>query len=253
MSAIKLLTHFEQGSQEWFDIRVGKLTSSSIVHVVKTRQRKTRKEDSEDEPLKARVNLRRELAVERITKKPIDHFVSRWMQEGKEKEDLARAAYECRKDVQTRKIGFALRTDLEWVGASPDGLCGEDGLVEFKCPKPDTHFEYLLLECIPEAYIPQMMWQMACTGREWCDFVSYHEDFPEPIDLIIHRLHRDHNAIAVMEAQAAVFLKEVADEVLRGTHGLEGMLRESVAVTNPLVPRAVIPAWEESAGMGNHG
>lgn len=235
MIAPQLLTHFAQGTQEWFDIRVGRLTSSSIVDAITKRKRRSTKESSITEPLQAYLDLRMTLAVERVTKKPIDHFVSRWMQEGKDKEPLARAAYELREDIETEQIGFAVHPEMAWAGASPDGLVGDDGLVEFKCPKANTHAEYLLMECIPEQYIPQMTWQMASTGRKWVDFVSFHQDFPGPLNLIVHRLHRNNEAIAVMEAEATAFLKEVQDLTLRLRHGLEGMLRES------LIPRAVIP------------
>lgn len=236
---MSLLTHFAQGTQEWFDVRVGRLTSSCIVDAVTKRKRRSTKDSSPTEPLAAYLNLRMDLAVERVTKKPIDHFVSRWMQEGKDKEPLARVAYELSKDVETAEIGFATHPEIDWAGASPDGLVGDDGLVEFKCPKANTHGEYLVLECIPDQYIPQMVWQMACTGRQWCDFVSFHQDFPEPLNLIVHRLLRNEQQIAVMEAEAAVFLKETAELTMRLTHGLEGMLRESLA--NSVLPKARIP------------
>lgn len=230
----KLLTTFAQGTEEWFNVRLGKLTSSRIADAVTQRKRKP-KDGSAAEPLQKYLDLRMDLAVERVTRKPTENFVSWQMKEGKEKEPLARGKYELQRDAVTVEIGFALHPEMEWCGASPDGLVGDDGLVEFKCPMRNTHAEYLLSETVPEIYVPQMMWQMACTGRRWCDFVSFHPDFPDPLDLFIRRLNRDPQAIAVMEAQAAVFLKETADLTMRLTHGLEGMLRES------LVPRAVIP------------
>ena len=239
MSAPQLLTHFAQGTQEWFDIRVGRLTSSSIVDAVTKRKRKP-KDGSVAEPLQAYLDLRLDLAVERVTKQPVDHFVSRWMQEGKDKEPLARVAYELHKDVEVQQVGFALHPEIEWAGASPDGLVGDDGLVEFKCPKMNTHGEYILLECIPEQYIPQLIWQLACTGRKWVDFVSFHQSFPGPLGLVIHRLHRNEETIAVMEAEATVFLKETADLTMRLTHGLEGLLRQSL-ITRAVIPNDPIP------------
>lgn len=235
-----------QGTELWFQEHLGKLTSSRIADAVRKRKRST-------EPLQAYLDLKLELAVERVTQKPAEHFVSQWMERGTELEPLARAAYELRKDAAVTTIDFVLHPTMEWCGCSPDGLCGEDGLVELKCPKANTHAEYLLGEVVPELYIPQMMWQMACTGRQWCDFASYHPDFPDPLDLFICRLNRDGQRIAVMEAEATVFLKEVADLALRLSHGLEGLLRES------LVPRAVIPKADfqvplpEEASLGNHG
>lgn len=218
-----------QGTELWFQEHLGKLTASRVADAVNKRKRNPK------EPLQAYVDLRLELAVERVTQKPAEHFVSVWMERGVELEPLARAAYELRKDTTVSTVDFVLHPTMEWAGASPDGLVGDDGLVEFKCPKANTHAEYLLGECVPEEYIPQMMWQMACTERQWCDFVSYHPDFPDPLDLFVSRLRVSREDIAVMEAQATVFLKEVADLTLRLTHGLEGMLRQS------FVPKAEIP------------
>lgn len=181
--------------------------------------------------MQCRADLRLDLAVERVTKKPMEHFVSRWMEEGKEKEPLARAAYELRKDIQVRQVGFVVHPSIIWAGCSPDGLCG-DGLAEFKCPKSNTHAEYLLGECVPDLYIPQMMWQLACCpGYQWCDFVSYCPDFPEPLDLFICRMPRDEKRIAEMEAEASRFLAEVEELVSRLKDGLEGTLRKSLQVS----------------------
>lgn len=218
-----------QGTELWFQEHLGKLTASRIGKIVRKRKR------NPDEPKQDYLDLRLALAVERVTQKPAENFVSQWMERGTELEPLARAAYELRKDTAVTTIDFVLHPTMEWCGCSPDGLLGDEGLVEFKCPKANTHAEYLLGECVPDLYIPQMMWQMACTERQWCDFASYHPDFPDPLDLAIYRLTRDPQLIATMEAQATVFLKEVADLTLRLTHGLEGMLRKS------LIPRAVIP------------
>lgn len=217
-----------QGSEEWFANRIGLLTSSRIADAI----RKAKRESTGE--LQCRADLRLELAVERITKKPMEHFVSKWMERGAEMEPMARAAYELRTDTRVRQVGFVLHPDRErlaWAGCSPDGLCG-DGLTEFKVPKSNTHAEYLLGECVPEMYIPQMMWQMACCpGYQWCDFVSYCPDFPEPLDLFICRLRRDEKRIAEMEAEASKFLAEVETVVVQLRDGLEGALRDSLQVS----------------------
>ncbi len=221
----------EQGTQEWFACRIGCLTSSRIADAI----RKAKRESTGE--LQCRQDLKLELAVERVTAKPMAHFVSMWMERGTELEPLARAAYELRKDAEVKQTGFVLHPSIKWAGCSPDGLVGESGLVELKVPKSTTHAEYLLGECVPELYIPQMLWQMACTGREWCDFVSYCPDFPDPLDLFVCRLQRDGKRIGEMEAEATKFLEEVSALVLRlRGGGLEEVLRAS------LPPRAVIPA-----------
>ncbi len=200
---------------EWFAMRIGCLTSSRVADAV------TRRKKKPEEPLQAYLDLRMELAVERVTNKVSDNYVSKWMERGLELEPLARAAYELRTECVARQPGFILHPSLNWAGCSCDGLVGDNGLVEFKVPKPTTHAEYILGEVVPEQYIPQMMWQMACCpGREFNDFVSYCPDFPAPLDVFIRRLKRDDDAIAVMESQATVFLKEVEDLTLRLRHGL---------------------------------
>jgi putative phage-type endonuclease len=219
-----------QGSEEWFNARLGKLTSSTIADVVAKRKRGT-------EELACRVDLRLDLVTERLTRKPCDHFVSLWMEQGKDREPLARIAYELRFGFETEQIGFAEHERIAQAGASPDGLVGDDGLVEFKCPKTNTHLGYRLAECVPEQYVPQMMWQMAVTGRQWCDFVSFHPDFPDPLDLFVCRLIRDDSMIAAMEAEAKKFLDEVEVVMIQVSGGLEGLLERS------LPPRAVIPAY----------
>jgi putative phage-type endonuclease len=211
-----------QGSEEWFDCRIGVLSSSRVASAIRKARRETTGE------LECRVNLRLDLAVERITGKPAENFVSTWMQRGIELEPMARAAYELRTDTRTQQVGFVFHPTIQWAGCSPDGLL-EGGLVEFKVPKPNTHAEYLLGECVPELYIPQMMWQMACCpGYQWCDFVSYCPDFPEPLDLFICRLNRDEELIQRMDAEAVKFLAEVEAMVVRLKSGLEGVLRKSL-------------------------
>jgi putative phage-type endonuclease len=239
-----------QGSEEWFANRIGLLTSSRIADAI----RKAKRESTGE--LQCRADLRLDLAVERVTRKPMEHFVSKWMERGAEMEPMARAAYELRTDTRVRQVGFILHPSLAWAGCSPDGLL-TDGLTEFKCPKSNTHAEYLLGECVPDLYIPQILWQMACCpGYQWCDFVSYCPDFPEPLDLFICRLPRDDKRIAAMEAEAEKFLAEVATTVERLKEGLEGMLRKSLQVSGgksnngasstAVAPPAVVPMPPES-------
>lgn len=212
-----------QGSKEWFESRIGMLTASRIADAISKPKRESTGE------LRARYNLRIELAVERITKKPAEHFVTAWMERGIELEPLARAAYELRGNVETDQVGFVLHPDrhgLLWAGCSPDGLVGTDGIVELKVPKPSTHAEYLLAEEVPQDYRNQMMWQMACCpGRTYNDFVSYCADFPAPLDLFVCRLFRNDERIAQMEAEAREFLAEV--EAV--TAQLSGQLAESLS------------------------
>lgn len=210
-----------QGDAEWFGSRVGMLTASRIREAL----RKSKRGDE----LQTRYNLKLELAVERITKKPAEHIVTAWMERGAEMEPLARATYELRRETDVKQVGFVLHPSIAWAGCSPDGLIGDTGLVELKVPKPSTHADYLLGECVPSIYQPQMLWQMACCpGYEWCDFVSYCPDFPEPLDLFICRLPRDAERITEMEAEAEKFLKEVESMAMRLQGGLEAALEKSL-------------------------
>lgn len=194
-----------QGTEVWWDTRMGMLTSSRISDAITKRKRGT-------EELKGRADLKLELAVERITRKPAEHFVSEWMARGSELESLARATYELRTGQMVEQIDFLLHPDREnflWAGCSPDGLAGNE-LIEIKCPKPSTHARYILSECVPDEYVSQMCWQLACCPEvEANTFVSYCPDFPEPMDLFTLRMPRDPVRIAEMEREAELFLFEV--------------------------------------------
>jgi predicted phage-related endonuclease len=95
------------------------------------------------------------------------------------------------------------------TGASPDGLVDADGLVEIKCPNTATHIETLKGQCAPAKYITQMQWQLACTGRKWCDFVSYDPRMPDSMRFFCVRVQRDDELIESLEKDVIAFLKEV--------------------------------------------
>lgn len=221
---MKIIDCGGQRTETWFEWHIGRLTSSRIGDVIAKRKRKP------SEELQCRIDMRMELAVERITKKPAEHFVSKWMERGIELEPLARAAYELRTDAAISLADFVEHPTIEQAGCSPDGLDGADGLIEIKVPTPRTHAQYMLGERVPEEYEPQMLWQLACCPeRKWNTFVSYCPDFPEPLDLFVRRLPRDDQRIAAMEAEAVKFLEEVGATVVRLTGGLAAALRHSLA------------------------
>lgn len=197
----------EQGSKEWFDCRLGSMTSSRVADG--TAKRKRVKAGEVAEEMACRRDMRFELVLERLTGKATEHYVSRWMKEGKEKEPLARTEYEIATDCTTEQVGYIYHPTLKWAGASPDGLVGDDGLVEIKCPSVYTHLEYLLSGEIPEDYQKQMLWQMACSERQWCDFVSYSPDVPQEYQLFIVRLERDDKSISGMTLEVEQFLADV--------------------------------------------
>jgi predicted phage-related endonuclease len=131
------------------------------------------------------------------------------MEWGVETEPLARAAYEVATGNLVDQVAFVDHPTIKWFGCSPDGLVGDDGLVEIKCPQSTTHLEYLEADQPPKKYIPQMMAQMACTGRKWCDFVSFDPRLPDGLQLFIVRVNADDKYILAMENEVTEFLAEV--------------------------------------------
>lgn len=194
----------KQGTPEWFAERLGKVTASRVSDVlakIKTGE------------AAARSNYRAELVAQRLTGYMEEGFTNAAMQHGNEYEKFARAQYEIKKDVMVDEIGFVSHPVIEWAGASPDGLIGDDGLIEIKCPNTATHIDYMLAGKAPSKYIPQMVWQLACTGRKWCDFVSFDPRMPEEMQLFIVRFDRNDEQIAETEAEVRKFLTEVESTI----------------------------------------
>lgn len=189
-----------QGSDAWHQIRLGKVTASRVADVIA----KTKSGWGA-----SRANYAAQLICERMTGVAAESFTSAAMAHGTATEPDARAAYEFRTDADVIAIGFVDHPTIRMSGASPDGLIGEDGLVEIKCPQSATHIDTLLGQSVPSKYITQMQWQMACTGRAWCDFVSYDPRMPEAMRLFVHRVARDADLIASLEADVLAFLIEV--------------------------------------------
>jgi hypothetical protein len=156
-----------------------------------------------------RANYRAEIVCERLTGRAADHFVSFDMEWGTANEPLARAAYEIHFGLDVDSIGFAKHEKIDGFGASPDGLVDKDGLLEIKCPKTATHIGYLLDNVVPEEYQPQMLAEMACTGRQWCDFISFDPRLPKKLQMFAVRFHRDEKRIEEMEKEVQKFLFEV--------------------------------------------
>ncbi len=190
----------EQRSPEWFATRLGKATASKIGDIVA----KTKSGYSS-----SRANYAAQLVAERLSGSPADSFSNAAMQWGTDKEPEARMAYERHALCSVTEVGFCDHPTIAMSGASPDGLVGDDGLVEVKCPNTATHIETLLGGSVPAKYRHQISWQLACTGRAWCDFVSYDPRMPDEMQLFVQRIERDDDAIAELEAEVVQFLAEV--------------------------------------------
>jgi len=196
-----------QGTPEWLSARSGHVTASRINDLmarIKTGE------------AAARRDYKAQIVAEILTGTPQgDTFTNDAMRWGTETEPFARAAYETRAGVLVDEVGFVLHPTIERGGASPDGLVGEDGLVELKCPKTATHLTYLLDGVVPSQYQNQMLWQMACCERSWCDFASFDPRLPEDMQLFVVRFPRDDARIAAIEAEVNAFLAEVDNIVTR--------------------------------------
>lgn len=197
-----------QGSPEWFAQRVGKLTASRLADVLA----KVKAGEAA-----SRATYRAELVAERLTGKAAEGFTNAAMKWGTECEPLARAAYEAEFGLLVTEVGMVLHPTIPMSGASPDGLVSTDGLIEIKCPETKSHIDTLLSKAAPAKYIPQMQWQMACTGRAWCDFVSFDPRMPADLQMFVCRVLRDDDLIRVYETEAAAFLAEVEATVTQLT------------------------------------
>lgn len=193
-----------QRTTEWHQARLGKVTASRVADVIgKT---KTGYGAS-------RANLMADLIVERLTGQPASTFTNAHMEWGTEQEPHARAAYSACTGELVEEVGFIDHPRIANSGASPDGLVA-DGLVEFKCPAATaTHLDTLLAQTVPGKYIAQMQWQMACTGRAWCDFVSYDPRLPEHLRMFVKRVERDNDYIKMLEAEVTLFLSELEEKL----------------------------------------
>jgi putative phage-type endonuclease len=190
-----------QGSPEWFALRLGKVTASRVADIVA----KTKSGYSA-----SRANYMAQLVAERLTGTVAESYTNAAMQHGTETEPEARAAYEFYQGVTVQEVAFVTHPTIDQAGCSPDGLVVDDGLVEIKCPQTAGHLETLLGQAVPGKYDTQMQFQMACTGRKWCDFVSYDPRMPENMRLFIKRVPRDDARIKELESEIAAFLLEMA-------------------------------------------
>lgn len=194
----------EQGTDAWLRERLGHLTASRMADVLAT---------TKSGPSASRKNYLAQLVAERLTGQPAESFVSSAMEWGTSNEPLARAEYEILTGQFVDQDGFIKHQTIEWCGASCDGFVSDEGLVEIKCPNTATHIEYLLAGKPPVKYQPQMLLQLACTGREWCDFVSYDPRMPEEHRLFVARFKPKRDEILAVEQAAIEFLAEVEQTI----------------------------------------
>ena len=200
----------EQRTDQWLLDRLGHVTASKADCVLAGKETAKRQ------------GYIIQLVTERLTGQVQDSFTNSAMAWGTEQEPVARAVYQSTLagDLFVEETGFVKHPTIEWLGASPDGLVG-DGLVEIKCPNSTTHVEYLMDGKVPAKYKPQMMVQMLCTQRKWCDFVSFDPRLPEDLQLFVVRFEPKQEELDKIESAIKDFLTEVdkATNKLRSKHG----------------------------------
>jgi putative phage-type endonuclease len=204
MVLLKEKKMIEQGTEAWHQLRLGRVTASRVADIMA----KTKTGVSA-----SRGNYLIELALQRVTGTIEPMYTNEAMAWGTATEPQARVAYEVKTGNFVDQIAFVEHDIIEWFGCSPDGLVGKDGLIEIKCPNSATHWATIKDGKPPNKYVIQMQTQMACTGRKWCDFVSFDPRMPERSQLFICRVERDQKMIDEIETEVMKFLIEVFDEV----------------------------------------
>jgi putative phage-type endonuclease len=195
----------EQRTDEWFNARLGKVTASRISDVMA----KTKSGYSA-----SRQNYMAQLICERLTETPAESFTNSAMQRGAELEPLAREMYSLNQfDINIQEVGFIPHPTIANAGASPDGLVNDDGLIEIKCPNTWTHLEFMQTKTPKREYVLQMQWQMMCTGRKWCDFVSYDNRLPDNLSFRCVRIYYDEKLAQEIEAEVIKFLQELDERI----------------------------------------
>src|SRR5574343_1507472 len=192
----------EQRSDEWHALRNGRITGTAFSDVMNF--------TAKGEAGAGRKSLITRLAVERITGRPYETYQNAAMRRGIELEPEARTAYECHTGKLVDQVAFVVHPKHSFIGVSPDGLLGSDGMCEIKCPdSPHKHLSALLKGDHAVEYKWQILGQMWVCERDWNDAVSYDPLFPEHLRMAINRVKRDDAAIAEMEAQCLAVETEV--------------------------------------------
>ena len=193
-----------QGTPEWHQMRLGKVTASRVADILAK---------TKTGPSASRQNYLIELALQRTTGIIQESYSNSAMEWGTQTEPQARVAYEVTTNNFVDQVAFIDHPSIAWFGCSPDGLVSDRGLVEIKCANSATHWEYFKAKKAPNKYVIQMQTQMAVTGRDWCDFVSFDPRMPDRSQLLIVQVPRDPEFILFMETEIKQFLSEVEVEV----------------------------------------
>ena len=189
-----IVHNFEQRSDEWYAARLGKMTASRFKDVMAKGQGKSRH------------SYMLQLAAERLSNLPQESYTNAAMEWGTEHEADAIKAYEDANQCVVTPVGFIEHS--AWIGASPDGLVGDEGTTEVKCPNSTTHINYILTNRVDPKYKAQIQGQLWVSGRKWCDWISYDPRIPQhPLHII--RIDRDEEYIAKLEVECELFKQDL--------------------------------------------
>ena len=197
---MNIIESCEQGSEEWLSLRLGKITASRVKDVL-TKGRGT-------SPSKTAESYMMELIAETLTGRSKPFFENDAMRWGTETEPQARAMYEVNNDfVAVKEVAFVEHNDQ--IGISPDGLVGDDGLLEIKCPNTTTQLKRALSDDYSSDYKAQIQMQLWVTEREWCDFVSFDPRLECAAGYLQQRVYRNEEYIEDMKIKVYAFVERM--------------------------------------------
>ncbi len=190
----------QQGSPEWYAVRLGKCTASCFSDATSSGRGKS--------PSITRKNYMIKLIAERMTGLPQESFSNKAMEWGSDTEQEAREYYEALNGVSVRQVGFIERN--EDVGGSPDGLVGEPGMLEIKCPYSSTHLRWILAGKMPADHFKQVQGNLWVAEREWCDFISYDSRVHQR-PYFCRRVYRDEDCIKELNIGITMFVTDMQE------------------------------------------
>ena len=200
---MKIIKDIEQGSQDWLDLRLGKITASRVADIMSNGR--------SGKPSQKAESYMNELISEILTGSQAEFKQSAAMEWGTACEPQARAMYELQNDVDVEEVAFIQLND--YVGVSPDGLVGEDGLLEIKCPTSKKQIERALSDSYHSDYKAQIQMQLYVSGRKWCDFVSFDPRINGNASYLQERVYRDEDYIKEMESRINAFIDSMLNKL----------------------------------------
>ena len=209
---MNIIHDIKQGSDEWLELRLGKITASRFKDVMTNGRGGS--------PSKTAESYMMELAIEKVTGKSLPFFENDAMRHGTETEPQARAMYELVSGNEVSEVAFIEHN--EFIGVSPDGLIGNDGLLEIKCPNTKTQVErYLSNIGLPSDYKWQVHGQIWVAEREWCDFLSFDDRIDTAAQYICTRVYRDEVLIKELSERTKDFSEKLQEMIIKLSKPME--------------------------------